>query len=514
MKPLSRNLSAHGPCLLALLAFAALLFLNTPTDGDFWWFDASRHAMNSVFIRDLLLEGGLLHPIDFARNYYQQYPGLTIGFYPPLFYLSAAPWLALFGVHHAVNQAVVVLYALLGGSLVYLLCVRHMGRLAATATALCVLAMPDTALWSRQVQLDVPAIALMLASAYGLIRYLETDGSPRWLLFTTLGLGLAILTRVQAIFAIPVLLFFLFADPRRPRIAMKPRLKALALMLLVALPSLLIAAYFSRVNQTLAGEMPGMPKLLSLENWIWYARALPRQMGLPALGLLVAGLVAGALTWRRPGWPPAVKVLAALALCAWGFFTLVSNKDPRFNLPGVVLLFVASALLLYLALPRLARLALPALACWLVVQALALSEVPVVGGFKEAALLAQEITPHGGNVLVSARRDGSFIFNMRTLGERRDMGVRRADKMFVDMKIAAELGVKDRALDVSAIERLLKDENIQTVVAQPGYLASQPSFRSFGQVLEAGVLYEPVRRIRITGATPANEQELVVYRRK
>lgn len=514
MKPLFRNLSAHGPYLLALLAFAALLFLNTPTDGDFWWFDASRHAMNSVFVRDLLLEGGLLHPIDFARNYYQQYPGITIGFYPPLFYLSAAPWLALLGVHHAVSQAVVVLYALLGGSLVYLLCIRHMDRLAATATALCVLAMPDTALWSRQVQLDVPAIALMLVSAYGLIRYLESDGSSRWLLVTALGLGLSILTRVQSVFAIPVLLFFLFADPRRPRIAMKPRVMALALLGLVALPSLLMAAYFSQVNQTLAGGMPGMPKLLSLENWIWYVRALPQQTGLPALGLLVAGLVAGARAWRRPGWPAAVKVLAALALCAWAFFTVVSNKDPRFNLPGVVLLFVACALLLHQALPRLARMALPALACWLVVQALALSEVPVVAGFKEAALLAQEITPRGGNVLVSARRDGSFIFNLRTLGERRDMGVRRADKMFVDMKVAAELGIKDRGMDVAQIERLLKDQNIQTVVAQPGYLASQPSFRTFGQLLDAGVLYEPVRRIHIAGTTSANEGELVVYRRK
>ena len=72
--------------LLPIVALAVYYFASSPTNGDFWWYDSSRHAMNGVFLRDFVMEGGLLHPIHFSSTYYEKYPGINIGFYPPFFF--------------------------------------------------------------------------------------------------------------------------------------------------------------------------------------------------------------------------------------------------------------------------------------------------------------------------------------------------------------------------------------------------------------------------------------------
>lgn len=495
-----------------LAAFAILLFLTTPTDGDFWWFDSSRHAMNGVFVRDFVLEGGLLHPVRYATAYYQQYPGINIGFYPPLFYLTAAPFLMVFGASHAVMQAVVLLYALAAGLFTYLIATRQMPALPALATALCVLGLPEMALWSRQVQLDIPAIALLLATAYFLIRHLE-GGKAGWLWATSICLGLAMLTRVQAIYAVPVAGLFLLAYRGGQYPSFKVKACAAIPLAALSLPSVLAALYFSRTNQALAGSMPDMPSLWSLDNWTWYAGKLPEQMGWPALLAAVAGALAAVALLRRQR-SIAGGVVIAFCLGSWAFFSIVSNKEPRFNLPSLPFLFIAGSMGLHWVAPRAARLLLPLLALWLAAQSLWLTEVPVVGGFKQAALLSASLAPRNANTLISAHRDGSYIFDVRTLTDRPDIGIRRADKLFVEMSIMRQLGIRDRNLDQEAIARLLQSQNIAVIVSQAGYLSDQPTMRNFQAILDAGNLYEKVQAIPMTGKTGTDERELVVYKRK
>lgn len=501
----------HAPAVIALAAMTLALFMTTPTGGDFWWYDASRHAMNGVFLRDFLLEGGLLDPLRFAREYYQQYPAINIGFYPPFMYIASVPFLAVFGASHAVAQSVVALHALLAGVAIYLICQRIMDRWSALLVALAILALPEIALWSRQVQLDVPALALLLCTAWALIHYLHT-GSARWLLITATFMGLAMLTRVQAGYAVPAvgLLALFHRTPQRP--PLRAWVAAAALFLVLALPSVGSVFYFSKVTGNLAGAMPDMPALWSWDNWTWYARALPQQIGWPATWFIIVGLLAAAASLRA-GMPPAAQVIAAFALSSWVFFTIVSNKEPRFNLPSIPFTFMLAAWGLARLQALLGRLLLVALAGWVVYQAM-LFQVPVAQGYREAASLAQAHTPPGANVLVSAHRDGSFIFNMRADGKRRDIGTRRADKLFVEINIMRQLGIRDRELDQDAILKILNDQNIAVVVAQTGYLADQPSMQQFERLLESGGMFSIVGRVQLRGDLRKDEQELVVYARK
>lgn len=499
--------------LCVILVFVLFLFNSSPVNGDFWWFDSSRHALNGIFIRDFFLEGGLLHPIEFAQTYYQKYPAINIGFYPPFLYVSAAPFLALFGATHTVSQAVISLYALCACVFIFMICRRQLDSVTSLAVTLSIAALPTMLLWSRQVQPDIPAIALLLATAYGLLRHLES-GRSGWLFFMSICMGLAVLTRSQAIYAVPACVFFVFFAKYPQRPALRLRLMAMGTGAVIALPAVLMAVYFSRVNQSLALEMPDKPKIWSLENWFWYAKVLPEQVGWGVVALLCVGLIATVFTSKKSGMTPPMQVVAAFLCCSWVFFSVVSNKEPRFNLPSLPFLFLLAAFGCYRLSARWTAAGSVLLALFLVVGAVQGPPVPVVAGFKEAALTAQALTPHERNVLISAHRDGSFIFNMRTVGGRRDIGSRRADKLFVEMKIMRQMGIRNIEMSEQEIVDLLDREKISTVVSQSGYLSDQPTMQRFQNILEAGVFYEKQKTIPLIGETRADEKELVVYKRR
>src|SRR5215469_17800068 len=94
---------------LVYLAGILCLFMTAPHNGEFWWSDAPRHALNGVFVKDLVAAAPH-DPRAWAMQYYVKYPALTILFYPPLFYLISAPFYAVFGVSHATALAVVLVH--------------------------------------------------------------------------------------------------------------------------------------------------------------------------------------------------------------------------------------------------------------------------------------------------------------------------------------------------------------------------------------------------------------------
>src|SRR5712692_10244928 len=58
-----------------------LLFKAAPHDGSFWFSDSPRHALNGVFVSDLVRDHPLSGLKAYAMNYYLRYPALTILFY-------------------------------------------------------------------------------------------------------------------------------------------------------------------------------------------------------------------------------------------------------------------------------------------------------------------------------------------------------------------------------------------------------------------------------------------------
>lgn len=577
----------HWPAWILGLGVGLAAFLSSPVAGDFWWFDASRHAMNSVFVHDFFAQGGWKQPIPFAKAYYDQYPGINIGFYPPLLYLVTAPFLGIFGVSHAVCQAVVSAFAALCAMAGYAWTRPMLGRLAACACGAMLMLPPEMALWARQVQLDVPAVALLLWGVWALAKWLEVL-RRRWLWLAALLLGCAMLTRVQTVLAWPLWLAVVAGHPVARAQSWRLRLGATALYGVLSLPSVAAALYFAKVMGSLAGRMPDMPALWSWANWGWYASRMPEQLGMAGMGVLLLGLVALIARVGADGFDALrgrTGVALLLALLAWLFFSVVSNKEPRFALP--VLPFAMLAALLGLgqaiaawqrrragstrraesqtaarltqspavplaamptaashavlaAVPVAVPVALPAtlpatlpaavssatptttVAALVLLMAMVTdawvthrwTAVPRVTGHREAALLAAQLAPPDTRVMISAHRDGNFIFSLRTLGQRPDLAVRRADKLLVDMTIMRQLGIQDRGLDEAGIRALLDRERVSVVVAQSAYLGDQPSMQALDRLLDSGCCFELRQTVPIQGQHRSDETALRVYLRR
>lgn len=516
--------------LLGVLVLAGYAW-SAPHDGDFWWYDSARHAMNSIFIHDFFAQGGWRDPIAFARAYYAQYPGINIGFYPPFLYLATAPVLGIFGVSHAVCQAVVAAFAAalaVGG---YAVARPVIGRAGAFALGLMLVLVPEVALWGRQVQLDVPALSLLVWGAWALARFLEAPRT-RWLVLGAVLLGCAMLTRVQTVFAWPLWLAVVFVHPVGRAQPWRGRLAATGLYGLLALPAVASVLYFSSVVGSLAGKMPDMPPLVSWWNWGWYAARFPEQLGAAGLALLLLGLAAWLL--RAPSqWLAAVRgragLMLAMALLAWGFFSIVSNKEPRFGLPILPFAMLSAGLVLgrwstaggmakvSMPMPMPMPVVVPALAALMLVEAAVSgrwSDVPRLTGHQEAAQAAARLAPRDARVLISAHRDGNFIVAMRADTARPDLAVRRADKLLVEMTIMRQLGIRDRGLDEPAIRALLDRERVDVVVSQTGYLGDQPSMQALQRLLDSDCCFVLRETIPITGRHRPDERELRVYARR
>lgn len=98
--PAGRRKLADLIAFLILLGVALAMLVTSPRSGNFWNSDSPRHAMNGVFVKDLIASHPFHNPVRYAVDYYLKYPALTIGLYPSLFFLLSAPFFALFGVSH------------------------------------------------------------------------------------------------------------------------------------------------------------------------------------------------------------------------------------------------------------------------------------------------------------------------------------------------------------------------------------------------------------------------------
>jgi 4-amino-4-deoxy-L-arabinose transferase-like glycosyltransferase len=511
---------------LLLAALVGLLFLGAHADGSYWWSDAPRHALNGVFVKDLIAAAPWSDPSRYAYDYYAQYPALTILFYPPLFYAVSAPFYALFGVSESTALLVVALHyvAFAWGAWALFRCWLPAWPAAAAAAMLCLL--PEIAFWGRQVMLEVPSLAFFIWSAVLFTRYRHAATARPLLLYGAAALLLlAMYTKLTAGFL--ALAFGGTLLYERRAAALKDRHVWLAALLacIGLVPLLVLTVKFGQANiQSASGINDSLVSRRSLDGWLWYLRQFPGQLGWAMLAAGAAGTVAAAwsaaatVRGRRPAASALTRGDAVFWLlwmvAGYLFFSAIDLKEARHSvyiLPPLVL--AAALLLMRIRQPRWRGAALAALTAAVALQTVLLRPVAYVGGYAEAARLVAEQAPRGSSVLFSGYRDGSFVFNMRTHEERRDLTVVRADKMLLNVAVRRELGVQEHDLSEADILAQIQGLNVSYLVVQPGFWNDLAVMQRFERVLAAGQ-FEEVARIATPNNVRAYEKELVIYRNK
>jgi 4-amino-4-deoxy-L-arabinose transferase-like glycosyltransferase len=496
---------------LIFVAAVTLLYLSSPRDGNFWWSDAPRHAMDGAFYRDLVREMPLSGLEQFAIDYYLKYPALTILFYPPMFAWVEAIFFTLFGVSHPVAQLSIAFFAFLAAWGGYRLLRRWSSPVWAASAMVLFLGFPEVALWGRQVMLELPVCAFLFWGVHIFLRYVEED-RPRLLYASALLLVGAVYTKQTAVFVLPLLGWYLWRAKGWPMLRLRPVRIAGALFGIGLLPLVLVTLRFGQVNfnSVQGGTWTPMP-LFSPAAWSFYARQLPAQLGWAPLILAAVFLVVSLRKkeWRGAGWTFALGWF----LTGYLFFSLIALKESRHTV--LILLpvgwFALEALRRILP-SRIAPAAGVGLASAVFLHTVAFVPVPQVSGYRAAADYIAAHAPPKSTILFSGYRDGSFVFNMRAREDRRDLGVLRADKILLRVKQRRELGVTELGLTEADILKRIEETGVSYVVNQPNFWDDLEAMRRLQRVL-SGNQFCKVATLPVTANTGYQDHMLEIYRK-
>jgi 4-amino-4-deoxy-L-arabinose transferase-like glycosyltransferase len=491
----------------ALLAMAiGILFWTAPKDGDFWWSDAPRHALDGVFVRDLVYHHPWHNLRQYAMDYYLQYPALSIAFYPPLFPVVEAVFFQLFGVSQSTALLCIAFFYLLAAWGGYLLVRRWMNPVAAFASALLFVGLPEVALWGRQVMLEIPTVALMLWSAWVFTGYLERPTASKWYWSMALLLGATYTKQPAAflavVYAVALYLKFGATILRERRIWLGAAAFAIGL---IPLGVMFLKFGAVNVNSVVGGQWTSYPAT-TLAGWLFYIKSLPRQATWP-IALLAGGELV-ALLWTR-GRRVKGLILSWL-IVGYIFFSLVALKEPRHT----ILILVPVAILAVSLLDRLPRHYAQAAMVTAAVATFATTAwgrpVPRVSGYREAVQYVAQHAPANGVVLFYGYRDGSFVFNVRSAAARQDLSVLRADKILVRVVQRRDLGVREKPFSEAETMDLLSRVNARYIVAQPGFWNDLKVMREFEKLLETAH-FEKRRSIPVVSNARVPESRLDIY---
>jgi 4-amino-4-deoxy-L-arabinose transferase-like glycosyltransferase len=501
------------------LLFAIVQFATAETSGGFWWFDSASHALNGVFLHDLVASGGWRDPIAYSVGYFARYPGLTLGFYPPGLAVIMAPFYAVLGVGHAAAQLCLSV-ASAGLALGVFMLARETGLRTAPALAAALLALgvPEMLLWGRQIQPEIPAYACATWSAWLLLRWLGA-GRPGQLYLAVLLFVGGLYVKQTICFLAPAFLLVLWCELGWSALRRRGIWLAAAVALLSALPLAaltLVAGGFNLVQATASAPSGG-----GWQDATFYLTALPGQLGWLPLVLAALGLCALAMP-HSPLSRAGRTLLLAWTILGLAFFTAIALKSPRFStaiLPALAIVAVVPFDLPSRFRPSRFRPWRDAAALATAVAAVAfgLATTPTLSflGPRAAAEFVAATAPAGSNVLLLAHRSANFIFALRCYTERGDIRVVRAEKLYTDYRISKEFGISTSAtLDEHAMLDGMRTRNIAMVVVERGFWDDVPAIRQLHGLL-AGQPFERLQSIALSDqAHPGTVGFFDIYRRE
>jgi hypothetical protein len=383
--------------------------------GEFdFYVDEAQHAVTGLFVADALHDLPLRHPVQYAYAYYAQYPAVAILHWPPLFYLFEALSFIVFGATAASARLVVICFGVL---LLYewFLLVEELQDSYTAAICTAVLGLlPNVLLFEKTVMLEVPSLALGVATIRYWIRYLD-DGSKRSLYVFGLWLSAALLCKQTSVYLLVFCGLTLLVSRKWEYLFRRDVLVVGGMVTVLAgsflIPMLLVQGH-AMANDLGSHQMSGWERIS------FYVRVLPGAFS-PALFVLsILGLLL-ASRWNKRKY---TLLMVCWIIAGYLTFTFFGQKESRFAIywfPPLVY-FAVGLLTQFFRIPKL-KLAMRTVAGLLVIG-MALSawgrERPYISGYKDVASHLVK-TYHAGIVLFDGRVPGNFVFYMRALDPKR-----------------------------------------------------------------------------------------------
>jgi hypothetical protein len=315
----------------ALLLLAALYYLGA-FHAEFAAPDEAAHLVSGIMIFDYLRHGLFQSPIAFAQNYYNHYPKIAIGHWPPVFYSFEALWFLCFGVSRA-SAVVFTAFATASLSLLTaILCrAQKLSWPLTTTTALVAVLLPQTLTSTLELSSDPLTAAFALAAVMACQCWLSRQTLSWGILFALLA-SLAVLTKGNA-FPVYLIPFAVFPY----RLWLQP-LFFIPVISIVLIP--LPWYWFSR-EFAVAEILPG--QTTSLLGRILFTARFNAMALLSLSGPLMPVLTLVSLLRKR--WSPLWPSLLALPVAYWFFLTFLSPHTELRLMIAIIPLFCLGAAL-------------------------------------------------------------------------------------------------------------------------------------------------------------------------
>jgi hypothetical protein len=451
------------PAAIFILSASRQLF-----DASVGYPDADRILMDGVFIADFLRDLPLSNPIEYALTYYAQYPALSIGYRPPFFPFIESLFILIFGEHIWSGRLALMSLALVGGGCFFALLARMYGRLVAlTATSL-LASLPFITSLSWYTLADLPALSMMLITAYLVWCYTQGDGD-RYAYLAAISFALTLWTKQTTIFMLLWIIPYLLLQPGRYRLLLsRASIISGLLLLILVLPLAAMTLYFADMNIAQSiGINPrgGQASRLSPGNLMSYPLHLVRhQLTIPVLAMSLFGFTLGLRHKDRH-----LLFYSLLIISTYIFFTLLNDPHlPRYTIYWLAAFsaFAATPLHYVRNTPfRYGYLGVVILTLIFNITSGFNQKPKYIDGYSEAAVYTVS-NNKSRTVLVDAWNNGYFTFFMRKHDPERKLFVLRGDKLFTSSAIEATTWLKIHANTEEDILGILNKNNVHLVVVE------------------------------------------------
>jgi len=421
-----------------------LLLSRGITKGEpFYNNDETRHIMNGVFMRDLLVDRPLAHPTNYAYEYYAKYPAISVPHWPPLFYFVEALFFLIFGISVWASRLAMLGFALLGAYFWYRIAERYGPRSRALLSAFVFCLLPTVMVFESVTMLEIPQVALCLGAIFFWLRWVENERATD--LWALAGFVVAAMLTSQSSVFLAVFLGLDFLLNFRFRLVRTWQAWA---ALLASLGVVLSWYLFSFRALTLSYQRAVGQEFQHVVNrWsaLFYVRKLPEQLGLVLLIFACIGI-----GWSVLRGASRYRFLLLWVISAYLCFTLIQEKESRHIFIWLPPLVYFSLLGIEALLPRRrwVWLAYAAVGLYFLVVAVRFQR-PQLTGVQEVArfVLAQ---PESDIVYYQGNLNGAFIFYVRQLDPQKRHMVAR------DKQIVATNMVYARRRVLSTPDQVLK----------------------------------------------------------
>ncbi len=306
--------------------------------------DETRHVMTGVFFRDLIADRPADNPKQYAVNYYLQYPALGLMVWPPIFYAVEGVWMSCFGTSFASAKALVAGFGVVVAIYFYRLVRRSQSRLMAGVAVGVLGFTPLVFASSRQVMLEIPCLALVLASIFHFERDLE-GGKRRDAWGACVLAALAALTRFDGIFLLP---YFALRLISTGNLSLLRRGSVIGAILLALAPTgpyywFTLNEYGSTIAKTAQeGSSARAATFFGSENFIYYPSRIPEQVGWVTACLAGIGF---AYSLTRSEFRKTMGPEFTLLASTYMFFAPIAEIDERHTIywvPALVIFAIAA----------------------------------------------------------------------------------------------------------------------------------------------------------------------------